>query len=304
MTFGAAGFTMFLCILFGANATAIKISLAGLGVFTTATIRFGCAAAVIYLWATLSGRPVRISFHQLRLMLILGLIFYVQLTLFYLGLSRTTASHGTLISNILPFVVLVLAHFFLKEEQISTRKVIGLILGFAGVLILLGDAGQLDRSALQGDLFVLAAVLVWGCNAIYTKRIISTFHPFQITLYPLAIATPLFLISALLVDRPMIGHVDGQILISLFYQTFVTASFGMIGWMMMIKRYGATTLHSFIFIMPISGVFFGVMLLGEPLTANLAGAIALVTVGLVIINRSPRRSGQRGLFHFIFPGKH
>ena len=112
---GSAVFIIFLCILFGANAVAIKISLAGLGVFTTAGIRFSGAAVVIFLWALLTGKPVRVSFYQFKLMVILGLIFYAQLSLFYLGLSSTTASHGTLIANILPFVVLILV-LYLKPS--------------------------------------------------------------------------------------------------------------------------------------------------------------------------------------------
>ncbi len=299
----AAVFTILLCVLFGANAVAIKISLAGLGVFTTAGIRFGLAAVVILFWALLTGKPVRISLYQLGQMIILGLIFYFQLSLFYLGLSRTTASHATLIANILPFVVLVLAHFFIAEERISAKKVIGLVLGFCGVLLLFGDAGQLDRDVLVGDLFVLAAVLIWGSNAIYTKRIIGSFHPSQITFYPVAISAPLFLLTALFLDPEMVSFVDGSILISMAYQTFVTASFGLIGWTMMIKRYGASTLHSFIFIMPISGVFFGVVMLGEPLTMGLIGSIVLVTVGLIVVNRSPRGLGQKKYYQYIFPGK-
>lgn len=299
----AAVFTILLCVLFGANAVAIKISLAGLGVFTTAGIRFGIAAVVILLWALLTGKPVRVSFYQFKLMVVLGLIFYVQLSLFYLGLSRTTASHGTLIANILPFVVLVLAHYFIEEEFISLKKVIGLILGFCGVLLLLGDAGQLDRDVLVGDLFVLSAVLIWGGNAIYTKRIIGSFQPSLITLYPVAISAPLFLLTALFLDREMVRYVDGSILTAMAYQAFVTASFGLIGWTMMIKRYGASTLHSFIFIMPISGVFFGVVMLGEPLTMGLIGSIILVTVGLIVVNSSPRGLGQKKYYHYIFPGK-
>ena len=236
-------------------------------------------------------------------MVILGLIFYAQLSLFYLGLSRTTASHGTLIANILPFVVLVLAHYFIEEEFISLKKVIGLILGFCGVLLLLGDAGQLDRDVLVGDLFVLSAVMIWGGNAIYTKRIIGSFHPSQITLYPVAISAPLFLLTALFLDREMVRYVDGSILTAMAYQAFVTASFGLIGWTMMIKRYGASTLHSFIFIMPISGVFFGVVMLGEPLTMGLIGSIVLVTVGLIVVNRIPRGLGWKKYYHHIFPGK-
>jgi drug/metabolite transporter (DMT)-like permease len=283
---------------------AIKISLTGLGVFTTAGLRFGIAAVVIFFWAKLTGKPVRLTSHQLQLMLILGVIFYVQLSLFYLGLSRTTASHGTLIANILPFVVLVLAHFFIKEERISTKKVVGLVFGFCGVLLLLGDAGHMEQEVLRGDLFVLAAVMIWGGNAIYTKRIIGSFHPIQITLYPLAVAAPLFLVTALFFDQEMVRYVDASILGAMAYQTFVTASFGLIGWMMMIKRYGATTLHSFIFIMPISGVFFGVLILGEPLTKNLIGSILLVTVGLIVVNRSPKELGLKHYYHYLFPGKH
>ena len=303
MDVGSAVFIIFLCVLFGANAVAIKISLGGLGVFTTAGIRFSGAAVVIFFWALLTGKPVRINHHQSKQMVVLGLIFYVQLSLFYLGLSRTTASHGTLISNILPFVVLVLAHFFIEEERISLKKVVGLILGFCGVLLLIGDAGQLDRDVLLGDLFVLAAVLVWGANAIYTKRIIGSFHPSQITLYPVAVSAPLFLLSAFLLDPEMVKYIDGTILTSMFYQTFITASFGLIGWTMMIKRHGATTLHSFIFIMPISGVFFGVVMLGEPLTMGLIGSIILVTVGLIVVNRVPRGLGWKKYYHHIFPGK-
>ena len=195
-------------------------------------------------------------------------------------------------------------NFFIKEERISIKKVVGLILGFCGVLLLFGEAGQMERDVMLGDLFVLAAVMIWGGNAIYTKRIIGSFHPVQITLYPLAVAAPLFLVTAVFLDQEMISHVDASIVGSMAYQTFVTASFGLIGWMMMIKRYGATTLHSFIFIMPISGVFCGVVVLGEPLTKNLIGSILLVTVGLIVVNRSSKELGLKHYYHYFFPGKH
>jgi len=285
MGLGASAYTVFLCTLFGANAVAIKISLAGLGVFTTAGIRFSVAAVVILFWALGTGKPVALSRRQFRQMLLLGLIFFVQLSLFYLGLSETTASHGTLITNILPFVVLILAHFFVKEEHFSIKKLTGLILGFTGIVMLFGDTVHLDESVIHGDSIVLCAVLIWGGNAIYTKRIIKDFHPVQITLYPLAIASPLFLISALFYDHEMVRFIDTSIILALAYQTFVTASFGLIGWMMLIKEYGATQLHSFVFIMPLSGVFLGIVLLGEPVTVNLIGSIVLVTIGLLVANK-------------------
>jgi drug/metabolite transporter (DMT)-like permease len=282
---GASLFTIFLCILFGANAVAIKISLTGLGVFTTAGIRFGIAAMVIVLWAMCTGRPLAVHKNQVRQLVTLALFFFVQLSLFYFGQNKTSASHGTLISNVLPFVVMLLAHRFIPGDIINLKKVSGLLLGFAGVLLLFFDKVALTGDALLGDLLILLGVLVWGCHVVYIKKIIEGFHPIQVTLYPISMAAPLFLVCGFLFDGEMIRFVDASVVKAMLYQIFVTASFGFVAWNTMIRRFGATALHSFVFIMPLSGVFLGVTLLGEPLTVNLIGSIVLVVTGLLVVNR-------------------
>lgn len=287
----AALLTVALCMLFGANAVAVKISLTGLGVFTTAGLRFSIASLTIFLWAYLTGRPLVLSRSQLFQLIPLGLVFWVQLSLFYLGLSRTTASHGTLVANALPFGVMVLAHFFIPGDRISRKKILGLLLGFGGVLVLFKDSLGLSDDILVGDLYILAAIVIWSGNAIYSKRILPGFRPYQVMLYPMLISAPLFLLSGFLFDGAMVRFVDGRILLSMLYQTFVTASFGMVAWVTMMKKYGATALHSFVFVMPISGVFFGILILNEPLTFSLIGAIVLVSAGLLVINRNGRVRG-------------
>jgi len=287
---GAALYTMFLCILFGANTVAVKISLTGLGVFTTAGLRFGIAALVVSLWAVCTGRPLALSRRQARQLMPLGVIFFFQLALFNFGQSMTTASHGTLISNVLPFVVMILAHFFIPGENITVQKVAGLVLGFTGVTMLFFDNIVTSGDGLKGDLFIFLAVLVWACNAVYVKKIIAGFHPLQITLYPMTMAVPVFFLCGWLFDGPMITSFDRPVVLALLYQAVVTASFGFVAWNTMIARYGATALHSFVFIMPVSGVFLGVVMLGEPVTAHLVGAIILVTFGLLVTNG--RRMGR------------
>jgi len=289
---GASLFTMFLCMLFGANAVAIKISLTGFGVFTNAGVRFGIAAVVIFLWARCTGRSLAVTTTQFRQLIILATFFYVQLSLFYFGLSKTTASHGTLIANVLPFVVMILAHYFIPGDTINLKKISGLILGFTGVLVLFFDNVVLTGNALQGDLLILLAVFIWGCHVVYIKTIIEGFHPIQITLYPISIAAPIFLLSGFFWDGQMVRFIDASIVKAMLYQTFVTASFGLVAWNTMIQRFGATALHSFIFIMPISGVFLGVILLNEPISTNLVSSIVLVVSGLIVVNRvSTSRSG-------------
>jgi len=281
---GASFFTAFLCILFGANAVAVKISLTGLGVFTTAGLRFGTAAIVLCLYAVCTGKPLAIRRGLFGHIVVLAAIFFIQLSLFYFGQAKTTASHGTLISNILPFMVMLLAHVFIPGETIRRQRILGLVVGFAGVLVLFLDNLSMAGDALHGDLLILLAVMIWSCQVVYIKRIIGNFHPLQITLYPMAVATPIFLISGFFFDGTMIGAIDSQVVQAMLYQIFVTASFGFVAWNTMISRFGATALHAFVFIMPISGVLLGIVLLGEPLTVNLIGAIVLVVTGLILVN--------------------
>lgn len=281
---GPALLAISLCMLFGANPVAVKITMTGFGVFATAALRFSIAAAVLTCWGLATGQRLRIGRRQLGQIAKVSLLFFLQIGLFYFGQNRTTATHGVLISNVMPFAVMVMAHYLLPDDRITPRKIAGLLLGFSGILILLQESLGLTASAFTGDMLLFVAVLFWACNAIYIKRIISGFTPLQITLYPMVLSIPLFVLTSLLLDAKAVHNLSAPALLGLGYQAIVTASFGFVMWNRLMQHYGATALHSFVFIMPISGVMLGVMLLGEPFTANLAGAILLVATGLLVMN--------------------
>lgn len=288
--------TAFLCMLFGGNAVAVKISLSGIGIYTTAALRFGTAAMLLFIWARVTHKSIRITRRQFGQLVFLTLIFFTQISFFYSGQSRTSASHGVLIANLLPFVIMILAHFLLPDDRITPRKVTGLLLGFAGVALLFSDSLQAStHHSLKGDFLIVCGVFFWGCNATFVKRIIGDYNPLQITLYPMLIGTPIYTVCAFLFDEPMIISLSSDVILAMFYQTVVTATFGFIIWNGLISKYGATTLHSFVFIMPVSGVFFGILLLDDPVTSSLIGSITLVTMGLLVVTRRPTRKIPRNV---------
>lgn len=284
MTVRASALTIFICILFGANPVAIKFCLTGIGAFTAVGVRFSIAAIVIFAWSKYKKIPLALNRKQLGQVGILAVIFVVQLSCFYLGMSKTTASHGALISNILPFMVLVMAHFFIPGDTFTPKKGIGILLGFIGVCFLFFDQQDLSGDLKKGDLIILAAVFLWSSNAVFVKRIISGYNVMQITLYPMLFGVPFFFLAGFLWDDQMVRMVNPTIIKAVLYQAIVTASFGFITWNSLLQRFGATTLHSFIFIMPLTGVLFGVLLLGETLTPNLVIAIIFIVAGVIIVN--------------------
>ena len=286
----AAGmFTVFLCIIFGSNTVAIKLAFSGMGVFTTAAIRFAIAASVIFLWARYTGRTIVLKKGQIHQVLIFSILFTVQLSLFYLGVSKSNASRGALLSNLVPFFILFLAHFFIPGDRVTRRKFFGILLGFSGVLFMFLEKTGVTAGFRTGDLIILLAVIIWSSSAIYLKRIISTFIPFQVALYSTLFSVPIFFLEALLWDGTMVTRLDTPVVLSMLYQSLITASFGFVAWNTMLKKYGTVQLHSFIFIMPIAGVALGGLVLGEPITVKILLALAFIVSGILVVHWQPKK---------------
>ncbi len=288
-SFLAGILSVFLCVIFGSNAVAIKLAFSGVGVFTTATIRFSLAALTIYLWARLSGQTIGLKKGQLHQVLILAALFAIQLSMFYFGISKSNASRGALLSNLLPFWVLFLAHFFIPGDRITRRKLLGILLGFGGVAFMFAETKGVAAGFRVGDLIILAATFIWACNVIYLKRIIGAFSPFQVTLYSMAFSVPVFFLEALLWDKPMLLQLDVKVAVAVLYQSLITAAFGFVAWNTLLQKYGAVALHSFIFIMPIAGVALGGLVLGEPITLKILIALALIVAGILVVHLKPRK---------------
>ena len=267
---------------------AVKVSLTGLGVFATASLRFAIAAGVLALWARISGRQFTVPRGRRRALFVISLVFTVQLSLFYLGLSRTLASRAILMVNMQPFFLLILAHRFIPGERITPRKFAGIVLGFAGVACIVAPQMGLGGVFTSGEPIVMAAAMIWAANSILIKRALQDISPFQVVFYPMLVAVPLSVVCSALFDAPAPGPVSGPVLAGLAYQSLVTASFGFVAWSSLLQRYGAVNLHVFIFIMPISGVLLGGIMLAEPLTFNLLAALAFIVAGILCINLRQR----------------
>ena len=295
MTLLPGVFIIFLTVIFGGNTVAIKLALTGMGPLTTAGLRFALAAVAIACWAHLTGRCFRIQPGQALELLVVSIAFTIQLCLFYLGLERTYASRGVLIANLLPFFVLFLSHRFIPGERITWKKTVGILLGFTGVIFMFSGTRGVSGSLHSGDLIILAAVVVWSGNVVYSKRIINDYSPFHLVIYPMIFSVPVFISAGLLWDSRMFFDLNPTVLAAYAYQSLVSAAFGFVAWSTMLKRYGASTLHAFVFIMPIAGVVVSGLVLDEPITPNLIVAMIFIAAGILMVHLSPKKPS------FTFP---
>ena len=276
------------CILLGANTVAAKISFDGFGLFTVAALRFS-TAAVILLWLAVRSDSLKIEKKYLKKTLIMTAIFSVQYFFIFWGLSKTNVSRAVLLIYSQPFFILILSHLFIAGDRITFKKLLGMIIGFCGVLLLFVFKKNIAADFMMGDVLILIAAFLWAANAVYFKSFIHNTSIVTITFYHTLLSVPIFCTGAFIFDEVMFKVLSAQAICALVYQGLVTA-FGFIALSFLLKKYQASLVHSFLFISPLSGVLLGILLLNEPFTINIFFALILLSIGIIIVHYSKKNA--------------
>jgi len=106
-------------------------------------------------------------------------------------------------------------------------------------------------------------------------------------------AMPLFIGEMLFFDEVRFIDVNWLNTLSLIYQGVLVVALGYIIWTKLYQRYSPVSLHSFVFLIPVSGVFLGGLVLGEPMTVKIIAALVLIVSGILIVQM--RKTGTAAL---------
>ena len=274
-----------LCLIWGLNAVAIKFSNTGIAPVFGAGIRSVIATVCLMIWMIRKG--LKLFPGRLIDGLFIGVLFGVEFGLFYLALSYTTASSASILLYTSPFFHTLGAHFFLSGDRLSWNKAAGLVLSFAGVLILLSThLGLPSKLQITGDLLAISAAMLWALTTVYIKRrLVTVVSPYHTLFYQILFSIPvLFLFSFGFQETP-VSHVDWLILLSVAYQGILVAFLSYLGWFFLVHNYAVSRLSSFSFLTPVFATIAGVALLSEPVTLRLIISLALVSIGIYVVNR-------------------
>ena len=279
-----------LCAIWGFTQVAIKLANAGVSPMMQAGLRSAGSALLLWAWSAGRGVPLFRRDGSLGHGVVIAVLFAGEFILIYGGLVLTTAARSVLFVSTAPFVVALGAHVFVPGERLTRRKVIGLTCAFAGIVVAVADALRLPtRTELLGDLMVLGGAICWGATTVAIKaRRGVALTPNKTLFYQLAGSALLLFPLSVAIGEP--GLVDPSPLVvgSLLYQIIVVAFASYLAWFWLLARYPASQLSAFSFLMPLFGMAAGALLLGERVGVALAGAMALVALGIYLVN-----SGQR-----------
>jgi|JRYH01.1.fsa_nt_gb drug/metabolite transporter (DMT)-like permease len=277
-----------LCATWGLGQVAMKLGNEGISPVWQAALRSAGATLLLLAWIAWRRIPIWRGDGTLAPGLLAGALFGIEFALLYTGLLWTNASRAAVLLYTSPFFVALGAHWFVPGDRLNRRKLIGLAAAFAGVVLAFGDrGGAAQPNALIGDLMCLGAAVLWAATTIVLKTTpLRSAPPEKNLLYQLGVSALLMAaLSALLGERGVFAP-SAFVWGLLAFQTVIVALASYLAWFWMVSRYRASTLHAFTFLTPLFGVFFGAVLLGEPVGARLIASLALIAGGIVLVNRS------------------
>src|SRR5262245_45090680 len=181
--------TLLLSALWGANPVAAKIGLDYVPPLRLAWMRLalGGLAVLIYAWSVRHPHVFSVQRGEWRVLWSVGLLFAFQIALVNIGLARTTSIHASLLINSYAIHTVVLAHFFIPGDRLTAAKLGGILVAYAGIVILFVPDFSFGSATLVGDLLVSASAVVLGERTVYLARAVQTLDPVKLLVYQSAI---------------------------------------------------------------------------------------------------------------------
>jgi drug/metabolite transporter (DMT)-like permease len=292
LTLAGAGMLITISMALGFNHVVIKLVNDGLQPVFAAALRSFGAAFCVWLWMRVRGERLNFRAGTRWPGVILGLCFTIEFLGLFLALDLTTVTRTSIIFYSMPIWLGLAGHFLLPGERLTVLKVTGLALAFSGVAWAIADQGGGGTASLRGDIFALVGALGWTALALFARitRVREVSSNMQM-FWQLSVSGPLLIIAAPFFG-PFIRDLQPWHWAGLAYQTIVVAAAAFMVWFWLLNTYKASSIASFAFLSPVVGVGMGWLILNEPVSVALFAQLALVAVGILLINRAPRAHVQ------------
>ena len=280
------------CLFWGFQQVLVKATLPELAPVFQAAVRFVAATLILWLWCRWRGVALFDRDGTLWPGLLAGTLFAIEFAAIYLGLQHTTASRLTVFLYTSPFWVALVLPLLVPAERLWAPQWLGLICAFAAVAFALregfmaGDAGV----TWQGDLLGLAAGALWGLTTVTIRATgLVRVVPEKMLFYQVAVSAALLPLLSLALGERWHWDWSGFALTSMLLQTVIGAFVSYLVWMWLLVHYPATRISAFAFLTPIFALIFGALWLREAVTPSLLASLALVAVGMLLVNRGGAR---------------
>jgi len=280
-----------LTVMWGSSYMLIALALRGFTPLQVAAGRLLLGAAAMYVALLLSKQSLPRD--KTRWLYFLAIAFIgncIPFTLIAWGQQHVDSGLASILVAMTPLWVVVIAHFALPEGRIGLRQLAGFVLGFLGVVVLIGPDSLLalggKSSSFIYEMAIVGAAIGYAISSVLTAKIPET-NPIVTTTAVLTLSTamtvPLALLDAPLPDPATVQEPLAALVILGVVGTALTT----ILYFWLVRGAGPRFASLFNYLIPLWAVWLGVVVLDEELTASIIIALVLI-LGGVILTQNPK----------------
>lgn len=277
---------IFASLIWGSTWLVIKVGLESIPPFYGAAFRFIFAVIILLLIIKIKKIPLPLDKESINVYLLAGLLsFSVPFAMVYWGQQFIPSGLSSILFALYPFFVGMLSHFFLPNEPLNVFKIIGVVLGFLGILMIFADdiswASELTNA---GMIAIIGSSFLQALSLVLIKKYGKDVNPFHLNIGGMAIGVVVLLLIAIVAEDISKIKFDfigiGSILYLGIFGSVV--AFSIYFWML--KRVEAVYLSLLAFVTPILAVILGGIVLNEKLDLHIFQGASLVLAGILISN--------------------
>jgi drug/metabolite transporter (DMT)-like permease len=289
ITFVALGF------MWGSSYLFIKLAVDSFGTFTLISLRLLIGAAFLWLvmrlWRTPLPRDRRVYGHLIVMSVINIAIPFCLITWAEQSVDSALAA---ILNATVPLFVIVIAPLFLPDEPIRINGVLGLMIGFLGVLLIVSPGLAAAAGTVPGQIALLGSSFAYAIGNVYSRRNIQGQPAMIPAVFQVSFALLIVGTLALVFERPWATATpDAEAWFSVIWLGIVGSGMAYLAYFRLLLTWGATRTSLVAYLLPIVGILLGFIVLREPIDATLIAGTALVIGGVALVNG---RWGRRRLF--------
>ena len=216
-------------------------------------------------------------------------VFNVVIPFFLISWAEKTIDAGVaaLLMGTGPFLALLGSHLLTSDDRITRNKAIGVLMGFAGILCVVGvdSLRGLGGQTLLAQLAAIGGAMSYVVAGLMVRRI--DFPPIRLGWLILGCGSIILLALSLMIDGKPELALSGTALVTLLYLGIVPTGLGQILRFLLIRKVGYALFSLSLNLIPVFGVLLGALFLGEVISLTTMLALALVIAGLLISQLGP-----------------
>jgi drug/metabolite transporter (DMT)-like permease len=279
------GLIIILSILWGGSFFFVGVAVKEMPPLTIVLCRVALASIILLVIVYLKGDKMPSSPGLWGAFIIMGALNnLIPFSLIVWGQTHIESGLASILNATTPIFSVVLAHFLTREERLTTNRITGVTIGWIGVAMLIGiESLRGFGIEVMGQLAVVGATFSYACAAIYGRRF-KGINPLIVATGMLCGSTIMMTPLALVIEQPWNLSPGITTLMALFGLAAVSTSLAYIIYFQVLATAGPTNLLLVTFLIPVSAILLGVVVLGERLAWNAFAGMGLIFIGLIAID--------------------